>query len=107
MDERRKLERRELNISVVAHHGVDDEALGKLVNLHREGLMIMSPGPLQLDQIYQLDLQLPEPIDNVSLIPLIADCMWQSPANSEGAHWVGFKIVELSHRSADLIDRLV
>ncbi|GAA6151846.1 PilZ domain-containing protein [Pseudoteredinibacter isoporae] len=106
-ENRRKLERRRVDIAVVAHNGVDDEPLGKLVNIHEEGLMIMSDGPLQTDSIYQLELVLATPLDNESSIPVVADCLWQSPANTEGNYWVGFKIVEVSNKSVDLIGRLV
>lgn len=106
-ENRRKLERRRVEISVVAHNGVDDEPLGKLVNIHEEGLMIMSEGPLQTDNIYQLELVLTTPIDNENSIPVVADCLWQSPANTDGSYWVGFKIVEVSNKSIDLISRLV
>lgn len=105
-ENRRKLERRRVEISVVARNGVDDEPLGKLVNIHEEGLMIMSEGPLQTESIYQLELILDSPIDSQNTIPLVADCLWQSPASSDGSYWVGFKIVEVSSKSIDLIGQL-
>lgn len=103
-ENRRTLTRNAVEISVVALNGVDDEPLGKLVNIHQEGLMIMSPGPLDTESIYQLELQLPD--SGGETIPLVADCLWQSPANTGGAHWVGFKIVEISEKSIALIGQL-
>lgn len=105
-DNRRKLERREVEISVVAQNGVNDEPLGKLVNIHAEGLMIMSDSPLDTDSIYQLELILAAPINDQSSIPVVADCLWQSPASTDGSYWVGFKIVEVSNKSLDLISQL-
>lgn len=105
-DNRRRLERKPVEVSVVAHNGIDDEPLGKLVNIHEEGLMIMSEGPLETEKIYQLELVLNEAIDQQNSIPLVADCLWQSPASTDGSYWVGFKIVEVSNKSIALIERL-
>lgn len=105
-DNRRKLERREVEISVVAQNGVNDEPLGKLVNIHSEGLMIMSEGPLDTESIYQLELVLASPINDQTTIPVVADCLWQSPASTDGSYWVGFKIVEVSNKSLELIEQL-
>ena len=102
-DNRRKLERRDVDVSVIVQNGVDDESLGQLVNIHEEGLMLMTPDALDTEAVYQLELVLSSPINNCDRIPLVADCLWQSPASSDGAHWVGFKILEVSNKSIEMI----
>lgn len=106
-DNRRRLQRHRISFAVDIYDAVDGAPLGNIVNIHHEGLVILSHEVLQLEKIYQLEMKLPQPINNTDRIPFIADCLWQSPASSDGSYWVGFKIVELSNTSERLIGQLI
>ena len=56
--------------------------LGKVVNISTEGLMLLSNEPFSTGSIYQLDLQVPQPLDGCSLIPFGAEVVWSMPAVS-------------------------
>lgn len=103
-DNRRRLKRHGLVINIDVRDTVDNCTLGKLVNIHHQGLMIMSSRPLNFEQVYQLELSV---ADGEQLIPLSADCLWQSPASSDDCFWVGFKIVELGEASAKAVDSII
>lgn len=101
-DNRRRLKRHGLVINIDVRDTVENCTVGKLVNIHKQGLMIMSSRPLNFEQVYQLELSVAE-----QLVPLSADCLWQSPASSDDCFWVGFKIVELPGSSAEAIDSII
>ena len=105
-DNRRRLKRHGLSVNIEVHSKADACAIGKLVNIHHQGLMIMSNRQFNSEQVYELQLVLDEG-GNQQTIPLSADCLWQSPANSDGCFWVGFKIVELSQLSERAIVAII
>jgi hypothetical protein len=103
-DNRRRLKRHGLAVNIEIYNVEEDCCIGKLANIHQQGLMIMASRPLHTERLYQLALVLGD-ADSKKSIPLSADCLWQSPASSEDCFWVGFKIAAISEASeAELVD---
>lgn len=105
--EQRRLPRHVLSGPVNVYDRVSQSFLGRLVNVHTEGLMIMGNHPFSADCIYQLDLQLPEPIEGCEMmIPLGVDCLW-SRSEDTHLHWAGCKIIDASEEALKSIERLI
>lgn len=104
--EQRKLPRHALSGPVNIYDRVSQSFLGRLVNVHTEGLMIMGNHPFTADCIYQLDLQLPEPIDDCEMIFIGVDCLW-SRSEDAHTHWAGCKIIDASEDALGKIGRLI
>lgn len=78
--------------------------VGHLVNIHEQGLMLMGPGLVQVDHLYQLELQLPQQINGRTRIAVGADCLWSRPTADVEQHWAGFQIIDLSDEArADIL----
>ena len=85
---------------------VTDHVLGRLVNIHGEGLMIVGARPVIVDPLYQLSLQLSVPISGQSQIAVGGDCLWARVDEDGSQHWAGFHIIDISTQGLELIDAL-
>lgn len=103
----RELERHSINGEVAVYDCLRDLYIGRLVNIHTQGLMIMGDIPLEEDKLYTLDLHLPEPISNQTIIQLGIDCLWARDADMAGKYWIGCAIIDVSPQSTEAIRELV
>lgn len=104
--EQRRLRRRILSEPVHVYDRVSQSFMGRLVNIHTEGLMIMGNHPFTDERIYQLDLQLPVEINGRTMIPLGVDCLW-SRSEDDHVHWAGCKIIDVSTEALRDIELLM
>nr|WP_324258040.1 PilZ domain-containing protein [Cellvibrio fontiphilus] len=106
----RDLERHIIQGDVDVYDSLRDQYLGRLVNIHTQGLMVMGDVALEEDRLYTLDLHLPEPINDQMVIQLGVDCLWAREADLAGKYWMGFSIIDASNESLqsirDLVERL-
>ncbi len=84
-----------------------DLILGRLVNIHHEGLMVMGDGLLLADHIYQVDLLLPSAAEGSDRLHLGIDCLWSRRDEATNSHWAGCQIIDLSDFSRSQIDALI
>lgn len=103
----RALERHGIDGDVDVYDSLRDLYLGRLVNIHNQGLMIIGDLPLEEDKLYKLDLHLPRPLGGHTSIHLGVDCLWTRNAEYNGKHWAGFSIIDLSPQAAEDIRQLV
>lgn len=103
----RARERHEINTAVEVYDNLRDIYLGRLVNIHTEGLMIMGDVRLEEDKLYKLDLLLPEYINERNSIHLGVDCLWVRNADHNGKHWAGFSIIDISPQATEDIRGLI
>lgn len=103
--DQRRLPRHALSAPVDVLDRLSLSPLGRLVNIHREGLMIMGGYPFDDERLYLVELQLPESVNGRYSIPLGVDCLW-SRRDSE-MHWAGFKIIDASDEALEDIDVLI
>lgn len=103
----RKLERREINESIAVVDMINGGIFGELVNLTREGMMLIIDREIETQAIFQLALQLPEPLKGDDQIVLGADCLWCRHAENYYRYWAGFQIIDASERALQQIDALI
>ncbi len=103
----RALERHGIDGDVDVYDNLRDVYLGRLVNIHAQGLMIIGDLPLEEDKLYKLDLHLPRPVAGHTSIHLGVDCLWTRNADYNGKHWAGFSIIDISPQAAEAIRELV
>lgn len=106
-EQKRELERYLVDDTIDVYDNVRDLYLGRLVNIHSRGLMVMGDQPLEEDKLYKLDLHLQVSVNGHSSIHLGVDCLWTRNANHNGKHWAGFSIVDVSPAAADAIAALI
>lgn len=73
-------------------------ALGQLVNISEDGLMILSNEPVSENCILQLALEFSEDSDNAAEGPLAigVESLWVNSSADRSQHWVGFYIIDIS-----------
>jgi len=82
-----------------AHNG---RALGQLVNLSVEGLMLVGPVCVSPGTVYQLRVPLTR--DNTeSTIVIGVESLWCQDANDSGSYWTGFHIIDISPQHRELL----
>lgn len=96
-----------VHADIDVYDSLSDVYLGKLVNIHTEGLMIVGDRPLVEDKLYKLDIHLRESLGNCTSIHLGVDCLWTRNANYNGKHWAGFSVIDLSPQAAADINLLI
>lgn len=103
----RKLERQELNTSILIHNAMTGELVGELVNLTVEGLMIMSDHEMSSNSIFQFRLDIPDLPGTRGNIEIGVDCLWSRPAENFNRHWSGYQIIDASAEALQTIDALI
>jgi hypothetical protein len=103
----RGLERYGVRDAVDVYDSLRDVYVGRLVNIHERGLMLMGDQRLEEDKLYKLDLHLQQPLNGHTTIQLGADCLWTRNADHNGKHWAGFAIIDLSAQSAEDVAALI
>ena len=84
MNERRKLERHHVSNSLEVYDLDSGELLGRVVDLHTEGLMLLSERPIELNRSWALQVNLPMNLNGVSWTRKVAGIARASPAASIG-----------------------
>lgn len=81
--------------------------MGRLVNVHQEGMMVMGADAVSVDHLYQLELRPSQAVNGRSAIPLGGDCLWVRFAVDTNQYWSGFQIIDLSDESLADIETLI
>jgi PilZ domain len=100
----RLLIRHLVNCDVDVYDSLRDLYLGRLVNIHRSGLMIVGEALLQEDKLYELDMHLP--LEN-KVLRLGVDCLWTRAADEYKKYWTGFGIIDFSPEASEEIRKLI
>ncbi|MBU2885352.1 PilZ domain-containing protein [Gilvimarinus agarilyticus] len=104
--EGRKIERQGVSQSIDVYDNIHDVYLGRVVNIHSDGLMMMGDQPFQEDCLYRLDLHLSAPVNGRNSVQLGVDCLWVRNAEDNGKHWAGFSIIDASPQAMEDITSL-
>lgn len=100
----RRLTRHALKSAVNVYDSNRAIYIGRLVNIHQEGLLLTGTVTIEEDCLYQVQLHLPEPINGRTLVPLGIDCLWARPAEGSSQCWAGFQIIDMSDEAfADVL----
>jgi len=107
-DNRRGKRRRTLTGTVEIVNRMDSQILGRLVNVTTEGLMLVNATPLTTDMLYQVELKLPEKINELDYIELGMDCLWTSPTTPDAdMYWSGCHIIDISDDMFAVLETLI
>lgn len=104
--EQRRLARHALSEPVNVYDRISRSFMGRLVNIHAEGLMIMGNHAFVDERIYQLDLHLPQAINGREVIAVGVDCLWSRSADAH-VHWAGCKFIDVSAEAKSDIEALI
>ncbi len=103
----RSLHRHQIEGVVDVYDGLRDIYVGRVVNIHSQGLMLVGDLLLNEDCLYAFDLHLPDKEDKKNILRVGVDCLWTRPADQNGMHWSGFSIIDLTPRTFEEIQKLI
>lgn len=103
----RKLERKELNQTIAVHDVINGGVFGELINVTTEGIMVITDREIETQAIFQLSLELPEPLIGSTEIVLGADCLWCRRAEHFSRYWAGFQIIDASELALEQLEALI
>lgn len=103
----RSLTRHPIAGFVEVYDTVARQSLGRLVNIHSEGLMLISDNIMSVEKIYQCDLIFPEMIAGCDRVQLGVDCLWVREAETDSSHWAGCRIIDASDDALTTVEALV
>lgn len=107
MNQRRKLERHHVSSSVEVYDLDSGEMLGRVVDLHTEGLMLLSEQPIALNRDWALQVNLPMTLNGVSEFLLCAESLWNRESIAGGQYWTGLQFTNLPDDSRQCIERMI
>lgn len=103
----RGMHRHVISGAVDVYDSLRDVYLGRLVNIHTQGLMIVGDVPLEEDRLYELDMHIPTADSAEHILRLGVDCLWTRSADQNGKHWTGFSIIDSTPHAMDEIHKLI
>ncbi len=103
MQEKRCCSRKKLDNQIQAIDSNTMEPLGILANISREGFMLIGNQRIEPANVFQLILELAQPIDGVNTIECGAESLWSDTAADDSLNWSGFQIIDISDDDAKLI----
>lgn len=104
---RRSRSRVQISLDATLVDKQSQKQMGKLVNIHKEGLMIITKSDaVEEDKLYQATLMVNQP-DGFNEIALGLDCMWMKKLEQGIGYWAGFRIISASNEALEEIARLI
>lgn len=104
--QRRQLKRIHVAQDVVVKDMLRDLSLGKLVNIHREGFMLIGESFVKENRLYQLTFSAPNIFQSASEISIGAECLWLKETDDTDVRWAGFHIIDVNDEGLRAIDKL-
>ncbi|WP_045858117.1 hypothetical protein [Teredinibacter purpureus] len=105
-DEHRGLKRAPVHQVILVRDVLHDVEVGRVVNLHEEGFMILGGDEVKENCLYQLQFTLSSEIDGVTCMNIGAECLWIRETVGDTRNWAGFHIVDIAGPDVDIISKL-
>lgn len=104
--EHRRRERKLLERSIEVKDALLDSDVGRVVNLHEDGFMIIGDGKIRADCLYQFVMCFSEEVEGKMQISVGAECLWLKETDSCTQYWAGFHIIDISEQDRALIAKI-
>jgi len=105
--DKRRQKRHALATSIDIYERAGDTKLGRLVNLHSEGLMIIGSYPFEAGKEYEVELRLPHFVELPPVIPLEVDCLWARNEDENKTFWAGCQIITTRDSDISRLNQLI
>tara|TARA_R110000868_G_scaffold174376_2_gene411043 strand:- start:253 stop:597 length:345 start_codon:yes stop_codon:yes gene_type:complete len=104
--ESRRRERKAVEQLIEVKDVMLDSDVGRVVNIHEEGFMLIGDGQIRENCLYQLALDLAEPVSAVDSLSVGAECLWMKETDSGTQYWAGFQIIDISDDDRAIITKI-
>ena len=110
LNEQRNLVRRELIYYLKVTDRHTGQELGRMGDIHAEGMLVFTPEPLVTPTVYKLFLELPKAMakeEGYAELPIQAESLWSRPGpKASNYHENGFRFLDLPSQTQRAIRRL-
>ncbi len=106
-ENKRKLQRRHIRSYLGVHTADDRELLGQLVDITRDGVLVITEDPVPEGWEKELVIKLTSQLDGSTEIRFNARCVWCEPDINPRFHASGFEMMDLDGQSEALIELLI
>ncbi|MDR0356626.1 MAG: PilZ domain-containing protein [Deltaproteobacteria bacterium] len=109
LSEKRRLLRRELIYYLKVNELLNNFELGRLVDIHTNGLLLIGKEPLELQKDYLIRIDLPVALADQGLDPIgiRAKCVWVRPSLAKPFMESGLMFLETSEEAKKTISLLI
>lgn len=104
-EEQRRLHRHDIHGLIDATDTITGKSLGKLANVHREGILLLCEQPCELGQVMMLQLSTKGEIE-LPWMEMKVECRWVGDANSDGDTPVGCHILQIEAEAFAVLQQL-
>lgn len=107
--EKRSLERRELIYYLRVRDVRTNKELGRMVDIHQKGLLLMGEKNLIKDREYTIAIEMPKAMTEQGIpnVTVAAKVMWARPSTTTSFLETGLMFLNLSPESVNTIERLI
>lgn len=107
MYEKRRLDRHQVSTSLEVYDLDTGHHLGRVVDLHVEGLMLLSDHPIGLHKRFALQVSLPMTLNGLTEFFLDAESLWNRESIAGGQYWTGLHFTTLPDDARGCIERMI
>lgn len=106
-DDRRKLQRKYLTFFGRVFDRKTGQLIGQMADVTPEGAMIISGRPLDIDQDYQLRLDLPDTIFEQAHMDIDARSVWCQPDLEPSLFNTGFQLFNMTPEKVAIVEKII
>jgi hypothetical protein len=106
MENKRRLKRRHLIYYLRVFDLSNGQLVGHLVDITKEGIMLISEQPLTMDRIYHFRMVLPSEILNKSELTFTSQVVWCKKDINPDFYATGFKLSDILEEDIVVIESL-
>ncbi|MGB5325961.1 MAG: hypothetical protein WBN40_11120 [Pseudomonadales bacterium] len=103
--ESRRKKRHELSKPIPVVDTLSGDAIGTLANITVGGMLIVGNKPMDANRIYQIELQFPGEVAEVTSVCVGIDCLWVN--QEQGMAWSGCEIIDADDDAIAIIEQLI
>ncbi|MDR2460651.1 MAG: PilZ domain-containing protein [Deltaproteobacteria bacterium] len=109
LSEKRSLERRELIYYLRVRDLATGKDLGRMVDIHNNGLLIMGSISLPPEKVYNMSMEMPKAMmeQGINNVNIKAKVMWSRPSKTTNFMENGMKFIDPSEETRRSIDKLI
>ena len=100
---RRQKKRESIDNIVLVKDAMSGSELGHLVNISRDGFMLVGQNDLKEERLYQLELHSEELFVEHNPLVVGAECLWVKQQNDISLQWAGFQIIDISPEAVEVV----
>ncbi|MDR1313497.1 MAG: hypothetical protein LBQ12_07320 [Deltaproteobacteria bacterium] len=109
LSEKRGLDRRELIYYLRVRDSSNDQELGRMVDIHQKGLLVMGTKALPAERLYTISIEMPKAMmeQGINNVASKAKVMWSRASKTTSFMENGLMFVEPGLEAGRTIDKLI